>query len=60
MSSSEQEISQIVASAFEADRIDLMGHGGGACGTLTGTAKHATGDVHPHVHAQIVQYGWCG
>ena len=54
MSSSEQLISKL-ASVLETNRVDLVRHGGGTSGTLDRhLGEHAAGDVHPHVHAQVV------
>lgn len=40
---------------LETNRVDLVRHGGGTSGTLDWhLGEHAAGDVHPHVHAQVV------
>ena len=40
---------------LETNRVDLVRHGGGTSGTLDRhLGEHAAGDVHPHVHAQVV------
>ena len=47
---------QIGFRVFETNRIDLVRHGGGSGSTLDwNLGEHSTGDVHPHIHAQVVQ-----